>query len=872
MLIKLTNTINSIVRKGLSVIRNGLKMWLPFEKSEILGEELVVNGDFSTDSGWTKGTGWTIGSGVATNDGATDFLTYDDFTPTIGQTYRVQYEIPTYTSGISYLTFGGSYLVFDESSVGTFSYTIQATSTVSFGVYASAFIGSIDNVSIKEVTQIAPDKSGVDKEILGVEEVTNGDFAEAGVGNVISQSGGVLVNDSNRLKITSDGSSGYSRGVWETNGAQGDSYIIKADVISTSGTVRFIDVSNNASSTDLVAGSTYERIVTLGSSGKQAGFGGLSDTSFEIILDNISIKEVTQIAPDKSSNSNSAKLFTGKALSFDGVNDYVDLDGFTLDGDVATFAFWINSNDTIGRMFASSPSSFFISFNSNELSIYSSGWVNFGSVTTNEYHRVVITINGTTAKCFVDNVQLGDDKTITAIDLSSATQTAIGSREDGTSPFFNGKLSDFQIYDTAWTQDDVTFDYNNPQHLVTDNSASSITLSNLKGYWHLSEGDGAINYDSSGEDNDGTINGATWSPRQATIPQLGLMDWSKGSNLIEYSEDFSEWTRSSGVVVTDNTTDLLSPSGEYNSSKIEYIDSNKSLWRSPTLSGKYSGSFFVKGTIGETIRMSVGGNEQNFTLSGGWDSIKIENVTATANTINVNTYGGATARTIYLWGAQLEEGSSVTAYRRTNGTTVTDATLIADPNNPSEDILGNSVRLREHSLNLDGIGYAEVPDADSINPTDAITVECWVYWTDTPSGKGIVSKWESGAYDYLLYHHSGTLISFYIGTTGLDSNTISNGWNHIVGTYDKTNMKVYVNGNLDGTLAHTSAIPNGTTGLEIGRYNNDSSKTYSERIDDVRIYDRALSSDEVEQNHKAGLNKHKASSSFSDDFSSDYGF
>jgi len=51
-----------------------------------------------------------------------------------------------------------------------------------------------------------------------------------------------------------------------------------------------------------------------------------------------------------------------------------------------------------------------------------------------------------------------------------------------------------------------------------------------------------------------------------------------------------------------------------------------------------------------------------------------------------------------------------------------------------------------------------------------------------------------------------------------------------------------------------------------------SARNYADLVDDVRIYDRALSSDEVEQNHKAGLNKHKASSSFSDDFSSDYGF
>ena len=36
---------------------------------------------------------------------------------------------------------------------------------------------------------------------------------------------------------------------------------------------------------------------------------------------------------------NRAALYSGKALDFDGVNDYVDLDGFTLSGTTATFVF-----------------------------------------------------------------------------------------------------------------------------------------------------------------------------------------------------------------------------------------------------------------------------------------------------------------------------------------------------------------------------------------------------------------------------------------------------------------------------------------------------------------------------------------------------
>ena len=49
-------------------------------------------------------------------------------------------------------------------------------------------------------------------------------------------------------------------------------------------------------------------------------------------------------------------------------------------------------------------------------------------------------------------------------------------------------------------------------------------------------------YNIDGETYDGSSLGATYDDAQERIPQLGMMNWSKGSNLIEYSEDFSQWT------------------------------------------------------------------------------------------------------------------------------------------------------------------------------------------------------------------------------------------------------------------------------------------------------------------------------------------
>ena len=59
-------------------------------------------------------------------------------------------------------------------------------------------------------------------------------------------------------------------------------------------------------------------------------------------LSNISLHEIAQFSPDETTNNNDAKLLTGNCLDFDGLNDYLDVDGFTMSGTNATFVFWVN--------------------------------------------------------------------------------------------------------------------------------------------------------------------------------------------------------------------------------------------------------------------------------------------------------------------------------------------------------------------------------------------------------------------------------------------------------------------------------------------------------------------------------------------------
>ena len=120
---------------------------------EQIGSELVTNGGFDTDSDWTKGTGWSIGSGVASCDGTqtgnTNLQQNDVFT--VGNLYKITFDL-TRTAGNFRLLVGSS----GSSSYYTTdgSFTLYATAVGNAHLYIqgdSNFIGTVDNVTVKEV-------------------------------------------------------------------------------------------------------------------------------------------------------------------------------------------------------------------------------------------------------------------------------------------------------------------------------------------------------------------------------------------------------------------------------------------------------------------------------------------------------------------------------------------------------------------------------------------------------------------------------------------------------------------------------------------------------------------------------------------------
>ena len=124
------------------------------EVAKVLGTtEEVTNGDFATDSDWVKApSGVTISGGSANFNASADSYVYQDII-TVGKTYKVTFS-GVITSGAFYIGENGQAVnIFTSGTYVNQEATFTVLASTRFIIRASSvpFIGSIDNVSVKEV-------------------------------------------------------------------------------------------------------------------------------------------------------------------------------------------------------------------------------------------------------------------------------------------------------------------------------------------------------------------------------------------------------------------------------------------------------------------------------------------------------------------------------------------------------------------------------------------------------------------------------------------------------------------------------------------------------------------------------------------------
>ena len=165
------------------------------------------------------------------------------------------------------------------------------------------------------------------------------------------------------------------------------------------------------------------------------------------------------------------------------------------------------------------------------------------------------------------------------------------------------------------------------------------------------------------------------------------------------------------------------------------------------------------------------------------------------------------------------------------------------------------------ALQLDGVdGYVEVPHDASLLVDDEATVMAWVNTPrlETTSGggyQGIIGKGNGTARSYSLYttpsnlHFSTGPANAYIGSSSSTGAIPTNEWVHVCGMIINDGHQYYVNGEDAGTFANGAVGPGAadTENLVIGRTQEGTGRSFEGLIDDVRIYRRGLTQEEVQR-------------------------
>jgi hypothetical protein len=211
-------------------------------------------------------------------------------------------------------------------------------------------------------------------------------------------------------------------------------------------------------------------------------------------------------------------------------------------------------------------------------------------------------------------------------------------------------------------------------------------------------------------------------------------------------------------------------------------------------------------------------------------------------TINASQNNKLTSGLIGLWSFDGPDVSGSTAYDRSgegNDGTITGGAF------PTIGVVGQA-------LGFDGVDdKVDTGDWDSFGTTP-FTVSAWVKGVGSSPSLGIIGS-ISVTTGWALEAHNGTA-RWYVNASTVSGASINNGtWHHVVGVRDGSTIYLYVDGVLAGS----------TTASQVGNSTDDSSSVYigswgssgfeyAGSIDDVRVYDRALSASEIEQLYQVG--------------------
>jgi len=207
----------------------------------------------------------------------------------------------------------------------------------------------------------------------------------------------------------------------------------------------------------------------------------------------------------------------------------------------------------------------------------------------------------------------------------------------------------------------------------------------------------------------------------------------------------------------------------------------------------------------------------------------------------------STGGLIGYWG--LDETSGTTASDKTGygntGTYVNSPTLnVAPP---------EALTFPSRAVTFNGTNqYVSVENNANIALTSTISVTAWIKVTNNLPQQQILSKYniispyQGYAMGLSIRNLNTGWLDWWDGTAWRTSNTVipNNTWTHVVVTQSGTEIKFYVNGSSVVTVTGAN-IPANSINAAIGSISGGGGGFFNGSMDDVRIYNRALTSGEI---------------------------
>ena len=519
------------------------------------------------------------------------------------------------------------------------------------------------------------------------------------------------------------------------------------------------------------------------------------------------------------------------------------------------------------------------------------------AVTPDVWHHAAATYDGGTWRLYLDgnldaSLTLAGSPTPRNDSIQHAgLATAMTSAGvPGAAGYFRGLLDEARIWNSARSLEEVR---------ATMNLEIPSGYGGLVARWGLDEGSGLVASDSSGGISGTLTNGPVWVTGRSFTPDvlppaapqnlaatagnaLASLTWTASTepDLAGYNV-YRDGARVNGPLVTTAAyVDTGLTNGQTYAYTVTAVDfgglesdpSDEASATPATPVQRYTLTVTApaNGTIaGSGIACGTGGSDCTETYDSGTV------VPLAATPASGYTFGGWTgactgtgacsvtmtaARTVGATFAVVGTPTGLVAaygFEEGSGTTTSDASGLGHTGTIAAGTWSTAGRFGR-ALSFNGSStLVTINDTAALRLTSGMTLEAWVRPTVRASWRSALMKETSGGLAYGLYasNTSSRPTGFVrIGSSRVDTTAPSsitrNAWTHIAATYDGATFRLFVNGTQVRSRAITGSIASSTQPLRIGG-NQVSGEYFAGLIDEVRVYNRALSAAEIQADMNA---------------------